>query len=582
MDRFCTCMATIDEQMYLVKEDARFFDFLDLDIYAPIVDCIKPEDVHKLFECIKEINEEGLEKEVIVLRMQGKDKEYRWMSIEVSPSTFDMNNRAMYNLRITDVEESINMFSELKNEKQLDDIFFTIFGNILFKYTSEDDKLQIYKISGVRKEYIYDGCLEDWQNSYMKDKVEDEVALREMCSGVRSGSISNYKLTTNAFTEDGTFIPCTFKFQNSKVQGNFGVVGVIFLHNYNSTNNPLVTEYEKDVGIDVLNKKSITTYAKKAIEHSKGEDIYLAIIDLDNFKIINDKFGHMFGDEVLMASGEIIKEAVGDKGIVGRIGGDELFVVLDRVEEYEELRNIMRNIRTNVEWYYKDKNPDVNLTCSIGVAAYPMAGDNYDAVFEIADKMLYRAKKKGRNRYIIYTPEIHGPLKTNDQGDLILLNEKGTDGQITVLKRLLEDYLTRRTMTDEKALNLIGNAFGLDEIVVCGIEQKICTTWDSDGAHSIMDDFDILMIDSEFLNDFNENNMFVMNGSYNIKRDDSEFAKIMKERRIASAVFYKSMRGDKYRGYIMFAKENVRQQWSEYELISLATVAKIMELVMMG
>lgn len=79
--------------------------------------------------------------------------------------------------------------------------------------------------------------------------------------------------------------------------------------------------------------------------------------------MVNDTFGHMFGDEVLVAFTDIIKKAVGRHGVVGRIGGDEIMIVTKDIYDKATLRPYLREIRTNMEMMYKGKLNGISLTC---------------------------------------------------------------------------------------------------------------------------------------------------------------------------------------------------------------------------
>ena len=167
---------------------------------------------------------------------------------------------------------------------------------------------------------------------------------------------------------------------------------------------------DEDPGTGLLNKRAVTEYAKDLIDlGGSGCNVTIAIIDIDDFKTINDTYGHSFGDEVLIKVAEIIQTAIGDKGVAGRIGGDEMFIVLKNMKSRDEIRLILKEIRTNIEWAYKNgEDSELVTTCSIGCATYPADADNFADLFNVADKLLYLAKEKGKNRYIIYEEEVHG------------------------------------------------------------------------------------------------------------------------------------------------------------------------------
>ncbi len=171
----------------------------------------------------------------------------------------------------------------------------------------------------------------------------------------------------------------------------------------------------KDGLTGLFNKKTITEMAVKKIDGA-GEECALIILDLDKFKECNDNYGHAFGDKVLVAVSNAIKEAVEGVGVAGRIGGDEFLLVLDKTSE-ADVRTVARNIRVGIQWSIPAIEPDSVVTCSMGIARYPMNASLYDELFKIADKCLYIAKDRGRNCYIIYKPEMHDAIFRQQKKD---------------------------------------------------------------------------------------------------------------------------------------------------------------------
>ena len=148
-----------------------------------------------------------------------------------------------------------------------------------------------------------------------------------------------------------------------------------------------------DYGTGLLDKQAIIDYAKsKMVEGSEG--FSLCIMDIDNFKKINDTMGHSFGDKILLEVGKIVLDVLKNDGIAGRIGGDEIMLVINGKTDSNGLRSYLKAIRERVEKMRFDKDGYPLVTVSIGTGNYPKDVDSYDKLFNLADKMLYRAKEK--------------------------------------------------------------------------------------------------------------------------------------------------------------------------------------------
>lgn len=336
---------------------------------------------------------------------------------------------------------------------------------------------------------------------------------------------------------------------------------------------------DKDPMLNMLNKKAITEYAQKVCGQKDCPPTYLVIFDLDNFKMVNDTFGHLFGDEVLVTVTDIINRAVGEHGVVGRIGGDEILIVTKGIGDKAELRPILRGIRSTVEETYKDKMGEISLTCSMGAAAYPEHGKSYKEVLDLADKMLYLAKEKGRNRYCIYTPEMHQDLVISSDGNTEIKTGFSQEfDKIGIIQYMMDDYLRNGTSSNEIAFSNIGRSFKLSEIMVVYEGGKIAFRWTPEEMTYQSKNLRWLPLEPSFFERFDSNNLYIIDGWYALEKKNPELLKKLKSRDIQSALFYR-MRNKGYPdGYIMFAKKVQRQKWSEYELLALSTIAKIFEM----
>jgi diguanylate cyclase (GGDEF)-like protein/PAS domain S-box-containing protein len=139
-----------------------------------------------------------------------------------------------------------------------------------------------------------------------------------------------------------------------------------------------------------------------------------AMIDLDNFKFINDSLGHTAGDKVLTTVSKRLAEFVDGFGIVGRFGGDELLMIDlehiqtdDKISFFEKLYTNSLALRFTMDF----GNGGSFITGTVGAASYPEDADNYADLFTLIDKMLYYGKSKGRNCFTVYQAEKHKNLE---------------------------------------------------------------------------------------------------------------------------------------------------------------------------
>lgn len=120
------------------------------------------------------------------------------------------------------------------------------------------------------------------------------------------------------------------------------------------------------------------------------------MLDLDDFKLVNDNFGHQKGDEVLVRLADIIQETIRTMDIAGRYGGEEFSVILPETDLIEAVQSAER-IRESIE---NEFHQDVQLTASVGIACFPNDGDDVTSLVKTADEALYQAKAEGKNQVV--------------------------------------------------------------------------------------------------------------------------------------------------------------------------------------
>jgi diguanylate cyclase (GGDEF)-like protein/PAS domain S-box-containing protein len=122
-------------------------------------------------------------------------------------------------------------------------------------------------------------------------------------------------------------------------------------------------------------------------------------LDLDGFKAINDQHGHEFGDLVLKATADRIKNEIRETDTVARIGGDEFVVILSSVPEIAIAKRIAGSLVQKISEPLSVESTDVRVSVSIGIALYPENGDTAEALIRSADKAMYRIKRQGKDNF---------------------------------------------------------------------------------------------------------------------------------------------------------------------------------------
>lgn len=158
-----------------------------------------------------------------------------------------------------------------------------------------------------------------------------------------------------------------------------------------------------DVLTGLNNRRSFFEMGEIILKNTKrqGHSLSVVMLDIDNFKSINDTYGHAKGDAVLKAMAKTLSQGVRDSDFTARVGGEEFAVILQETnltsaqELIERLRAAIQLTNIHIE------NQDINVTASFGIAQFEAENEDFDKLLSRADIALYQAKKGGRNQVVI-------------------------------------------------------------------------------------------------------------------------------------------------------------------------------------
>lgn len=159
-----------------------------------------------------------------------------------------------------------------------------------------------------------------------------------------------------------------------------------------STKDELTQLYTRDL-FDVVIEKEVQESLRK------GKPLSLLILDIDNFKAVNDTFGHQKGDEILARIGDVINGSIRKMDFAARFGGEELVVIMPNTP-VSAAEKIGERIRCNVEELIDD---EVKVTISGGVSTLQKSGQSSKVLIAEADTALYDAKESGKNRIVVFS-----------------------------------------------------------------------------------------------------------------------------------------------------------------------------------
>ena len=162
-------------------------------------------------------------------------------------------------------------------------------------------------------------------------------------------------------------------------------------HAYLATHDPLT---------NLSNRLLLNDRLDHAINHAArfGKCISLIFCDLDNFKPINDTYGHNVGDEILIRVADYLKKTLRKEDTICRFGGDEFVILIEELDNFAYLDNILKKINNITNTPYVIDDYVISIGMSIGASIFPEDGINAEELIKSADDAMYKAKKQGKNR----------------------------------------------------------------------------------------------------------------------------------------------------------------------------------------
>jgi diguanylate cyclase (GGDEF)-like protein/PAS domain S-box-containing protein len=220
-------------------------------------------------------------------------------------------------------------------------------------------------------------------------------------SGYWNGEIWNRR-------KDGSIYPewlsiAAIKGENDIVKEYVAVFSDISKHKQDEEKIRYQANFDALTGLP--NRSLLTDRLSQAILSANRENWKLALlfIDLDQFKVVNDTFGHVMGDELLQVVSERIRGCVRETDTVARFGGDEFVILMQDVTDLEAPATVSSKLITEVTRSFTLYEREIYIGASVGITIYPDDAQSLDALLRNADMAMYQAKERGRNNYQFFT-----------------------------------------------------------------------------------------------------------------------------------------------------------------------------------
>ena len=369
------------------------------------------------------------------------------------------------------------------------------------------------------------------------------------------------------------------------------VIGVIIdIDNDRRKTYELRIKAERDSLTKLYNKNT----GREQVEHHlqtmvQGDMGAMFIIDVDNFKHVNDSYGHMFGDAVLSKLAENISAIFRSSDVVSRIGGDEFMVFMPHIPSAATAYSHAEQILNSFGGILHENMYSRNLSCSVGVAIATSKENDFQSLFSHSDQALYQAKRCGKNNYVVYGDSTEKMSQTEDSG--VSSQTAGSsiesENQLGInpsdMLRLTFETLHERDGFDSALnhiLNIIGKMFNVSRAYIFestedGLYVNNTYEWCNEGIEpqiTQLVNIPILDFGGDYRENFDENGIFYCP---NLEECSKNLQELLSAQGILSTLQVLITEEGKFKGFVGFDDCVIHRLWTQEQINALIFIARL-------
>lgn len=557
---------TLDKELTTVEFDQSCRDFFGEYMNLPFYECGRtPEMKQELKDFFLNLAENGSGRVAVVV----SDRRDLPHFVDIC-GTYDGEKEACYELTVTDVPDMEDDFVHYRDNMWKYRAMLGMSELIFSDYDITNNKVSCYRYIGIKSVRLFYGDIDGFEaavREYAEQTDSNIIQIDKYIANLRAGkNIFEATFKSGFLHIDHKIQQLNIKSRFDDMNGHRNVYSVI--NNLNETDEDIpfyMTSAGMDSATGLLNKRSLIDYSEDILTNpaTASRNHYMVLIDIDDFKGINDNLGHQMGDKVIQLLATTLFDVVGDAGIIGRYGGDEFYIFTDMIENENALRTMLRNIRGTLEIRAREQYNIEKLTLSLGVSSYPENGNTFTGLLKLADKALYIAKEKGKDRYVIYRPDIHDQISTGSDGQGISTYAE----QSKAFNRFAVDVFAKGKEAIEENLEAVLKSFDLDGVeIFWGPDFKMIYSM---GKYSLNGGAEAFLGIEKYLSRFDATGVYVLNNYNGLKKGLPNLFEYLDRERCFSYVQV-ALPVDKPEYFANFYVLNRSHQWNEAEKSALS------------
>ncbi|MEF9920967.1 MAG: diguanylate cyclase [Erysipelotrichaceae bacterium] len=341
----------------------------------------------------------------------------------------------------------------------------------------------------------------------------------------------------------------------------------------------LINAAQRDPLTNLYNKKIAKSKIEEILVNYKDQNHAFLIIDIDDFKEVNDNFGHQGGDAVLMLMAKRLEDIFNEDNIVGRIGGDEFLVFMPNINDLEIISKKAKQIVS----IFKDNSEDFkDLSCSVGISLAYQDGPDYSSLLRCSDSALYYIKNNGKNDYSFYKSFMGIGVPYSIMRTLINQENPNNELESSLVKYALYLFYNKNNIIDSihKVLKAIGLAYEVSRVYIFenSSDNKYCSNtfeWYSEDNKSVMNQLQNLSYEQDlkgFLDLFDDNDIFYCQ---NIEPLESNVYNLLNKQGVTSLLQCLIRDNHVFKGFIGFDEIHENRYWTTEQIKTLRLLTNI-------
>lgn len=319
----------------------------------------------------------------------------------------------------------------------------------------------------------------------------------------------------------------------------------------------------------ILSRGYILEFTKHLIENNVP--FSMGIIDVDNFKLVNDNYGHDFGDRCLADFATNLAEYFKDTGLVGRYGGDEFVFLYFGDTSYDHIHDVISDMYTShtvTRKRFKFNGIEHWITSTTGCASFPKDAKDYNQLFSTIDKALYRGKAKGRNCFIIYVDEKHKNIDVHKKETSYLpIIFNNINNFFKGSSNLSKDEIIQNT------LDYLINILHFSQAIFIKNDGDIIANNSSISERIKKTNFDFI---TKLLED---DDIYIPEDMVSMRAKNKEFQKLFDDFHFITFIALKITNKNQLYGHLILFEDKVERVWQERDVAILMYIDKLVQLL---